>query len=210
MNLYVLLAIEGLAFVLAFGGLSYVRREGLPLRLAFEVLSLTGITLLVGWITRVLPDPILFLAIIYLISMRCRILVDVATFFSNRGNQKLSLSLHEFALRLWPDATTRLVVLTNYAVVLLRAKLYKKAATTLEGVLAKASTVPFGIRYEAAARYNLGVTYRRLGREQASLAQFNKVIDLWPHSLWGTRARAALERRRRQAAEGNGQKSPEE
>ena len=78
-----------------------------------------------------------------------------------------------------------------------------QAIALLKGLLADFEG-GVGPKYEAAARYNLGVAYQRHGDEAKAIVEFNKVIDVMPGSLYSLGAQKALERgKRRQGVPGS-------
>lgn len=185
-----------LFFALIFGGLSLLRHEGLSNQFALEVVILTGLALLLSWGLRVIIHPIFFLIFVYLVSMRARLLVDVANPLSIRNKPQLAESLFRLALRLRPDAAARLIVLINYGVTQLRQGKLKEAIELLEEVLRAKPLGTLGPKYEAACRYNLGLAYLRAGEERKAVREFNEVIDLLPGSLYAVGARTALRKRK--------------
>ncbi len=194
-NPYLILPLISLFFVLVFGGLSLVRREGLSNQFALEVLILTGLVLLLSWGLRVIINPIFFLIFVYLVSMRARLLVDVANPLSIRGKHQIAESLFRLALRLRPDGVARSIVLINYGVTHQRQGKFKEAIEVLEEVLSAKPSGTLGPKYEAACRYNLGLAYLRAGEERKAVREFNEVIDLMPGSLHAVGARTALRKR---------------
>lgn len=202
-NPYLVLPLVACLFILLFGGLSLLRREGLSNQFAFEVLILTGIVLLVSWGTGAPLNPILFLILIYLVSMRSRLLVDLANFLLMRGNWEAAESLYRLALRLKPDMSTRLIVLINYGIMRLRQGNLEEAIAMLREVLAAKPLGRLGLKYEAACRYNLALAYRRSGEEAKAICEFNEVISLLPTSPYALGAKAALERGRKKKAGSN-------
>jgi len=192
---YLILPLISLLFVLVFGGLSLLRHEGLSNQFALEVLIFTGLVLLLSWGLRVIIYPIFFLILLYLISMRARLLVDLANPLSIRGKHQIAESLFRLALRLRPDAVTRLIVLINYGVTYLHQGKFKEAIEILEEVLSPKRLGTLGPKYEAACRYNLGLAYLRAGEEKKAVREFNEVIDLMPDSLHAVGARTALKKR---------------
>ena len=108
MNPHLLILTIGLFFIVVFGGLSLLRREGLSTQFAYEVLGMTVLTALVAYLTNIPVNPLLFLVIIYLILFRGRILTDLASMLSNQGRQKYAINLLQFALKLHPDRSTRI------------------------------------------------------------------------------------------------------
>lgn len=197
MNPYVLLVLVALLFILGFGGLSWLRGEGLPGRFAWEVLGFTGITLLITWAMRVPISPILFLILVYLFTMRARLLVDLGNAFSSRGSYDQALSLFRVALRLDSDAFSQAIARINMGVVWIRQKRFEEAIALLSDVLAHIPHGRGGPKYEAACRYNLGMAYLRTGQGAKAVEQFNEVIRLMPHSLYARSAEAILQRRER-------------
>jgi tetratricopeptide (TPR) repeat protein len=141
--------------------------------------------------------PILFLVFIYLISMRVRLLVDLASLLSGRGRQRDAISLLQLALRLFPDRSARLIVLVNMGIVQLRRQNPQSAQALLESVLEDSKGGGLGIKYEAACRYNLGVALQRQGKEVEAIRCFNETIGTFPNSLYAVAAQRAIEQRRR-------------
>lgn len=190
MNPVLLIVIEGVLFALVFGGLSLVKKEGLSRQFLFEVLVITllGLAVVVAGLDL---NPVLFLAVLYLITMRSRLLVDLGNLLSSRGKHEAALSIYQVALRLRPDAVGRLSALINTGVAYLRQGSPHKAVSTLGETL---NTVPQGFhsKYETACRYNLGLAYRRTGNEKEAIHQFKEVIRLFPASLYAKGAQTAI------------------
>lgn len=198
MNPHLLIAIVGLCYIAVFGGLSMIRREGLSNQFAFEVLGITALVEAGALLTGTTVNPILFLAATYLLSMRARLLVDLANLLSARGRQRDAISLLQTALRLFPDRSTRLIVLVNMGIVQLRRQNPESAQALLESVLEEeAKSGGLGIKYEAACCYNLGLALKRQGKEAEAVRHFNEAIGVFPSSIYGRAAERALEQRRR-------------
>jgi len=195
MNPHLLILLEALLFILVFGGLSVLRKEGLSLQLAVEVLALTGLSIGASLLTGLRLDPIFFLIFLYLIVMRCRILIDLGNLLSGRGYHHGALSVYRLAMRLGPDFPIRFLALISYGAMLVRAGALEEAVRVLEEVLEKGGE-RLHPRHESACHYNLGVAYLRLGQESRAVSEFNQAIEAWPLSLHARLARAALERRR--------------
>lgn len=191
-----LLLLIACLFILTFGGLSYMRREGLSARFALEAVGVT--VLLVGGasLLAVSLNPFLFLILLYLLTMRSRLAVDIANVLAQRGNYGPAFSLYGLALAWWPDAATQLIVLANRGAAELRSGQVEAAIRTLEGVLEPAKRHHLGRNAEAVSRYNLGVAYERRGETTKATQQFHEVVDLAPGSPYARAAAAALERRR--------------
>lgn len=196
MNPHLLIAIIGLSYIVIFGGMSILRREGLSNQFAFEVLGITALVEAGALLTGTMVNPILFLILIYLLSTRARLLVDLANLLSGRGRQRDAIWLLQLALRLYPDQTTRLIVLVNMGIVQLRRQNPASAQALLELVLEEAKGGGLGLKYEAACRYNLGLALQRQGKEAEAVRQFNETIDTFPNSIYSKAAEQALEQRR--------------
>jgi tetratricopeptide (TPR) repeat protein len=203
MNPVLLIAIEGVLFALVFGGLSLVKKERLSRQFLLEVMVITllGLAVVVAGLGL---HPVLFLVVLYLVTMRARILVDLGNLLSSRGKHEAALAIYQLALRLRPDPAGRLSALINSGVAYLRQGSPHKAVSTLRETL---NTVPQGFhsKYETACRYNLGLAYRRTGEEKEAIHQFEEVIRLFPNSLYARGAQTAI----REGSQDNAQQ-PEE
>jgi tetratricopeptide (TPR) repeat protein len=207
MNPHLLILLVALLFILVFGGLPVLRKEEPSLRLAVEVLVFTSLSLGVSLLTGLSLNPVLFLIFLYLIVMRCRLLIDLGNLLSSRGYHQLALSVYRLAMRLEPDFPIRLMALISYGAVLVRMGALEEAIRILEEVLEKGRE-RLQPKHESACHYNLGVAYLRLGRESRAVREFNETIDAWPLSPYAQGAKAALERRRstgRLVSEGTGE-----
>ena len=196
MSLPVLLLIEGFAYVVIFGGLSLLRQERLSLRFAIEATLITlvvsGLTALTGYPTH----PALFLFLVYVLTMRVRLLVDVGNSFAEHKHFDRAEVVYRLAGRLWPDHSSKLIIQLNQAVMSMQRGATDDALAALTGILQKSSEGFLGLRHEAAAHYNLGAAYRRKGLEAQAIREFNAVIDTWPASPYARRAEDALEQGR--------------
>jgi tetratricopeptide (TPR) repeat protein len=138
----------------------------------------------------------LFLIFLYLITMRSRLLVDLANLFSNRGRQRTAVSILQMALRLYPDRPTRLIVLVNIGIIQLRRKSPESAQSLFEMVLEEAEQGGLGLRHRAAVHYNLGVALQKQGKEAQAVAQFKEAANGFPGSPFSRAAEEALKKRR--------------
>jgi tetratricopeptide (TPR) repeat protein len=197
MNSHLLIVTVGLCYVVIFGGISVLRREGLSTQFALEVLGITALVEAGVLLTDSTINPVLFLILIYLLSMRARILVDAANLLSARGRQRDAISLLQLALSLFPDRATRMIVMTNLGIVQLRRQNPESAQALLESVLEEAQGGGLDIKYEAACRYNLGLALQRQDKETEAIRHFNEAIEAFPDSLYSQAAERALEQRRR-------------
>lgn len=195
MNPLMLSLLVALLFILVFGGLPVLKKEGLSLQLAVEVLVLTGLSIGASLLTGLRLDPILFLIFLYLIVMRCRLLIDLGNLLSSRGRHQPALSIYRLAMQLAPDFPIRLTALISYSAVLVRIGALEEAIRILEGVLEKGRE-RLQPKHESACHYNLGVAYLRLGRESRAVREFNETVDAWPLSPYAQYAQTVLEKRR--------------
>ncbi len=196
MNPHLMIAFVGLSYTILFGGMSLLRREGLSNQFAFEVLGFTILVVVIALLTGTTVHPVLFLVAVYLISMRARLLVDVANLLSARGRQRDAITVLDWAMQLYPDRSTRLIIKVNMGIVQLRRQNPESAQTLLESVLEEAEGGGLGIKYEAACHYNLGLALQRQGKEAAAVHQFNETIGTFPSSIYSRAAEQALKRRR--------------
>jgi tetratricopeptide (TPR) repeat protein len=197
MSLPIILLLEGFSYIVLFGAVSLLKREGLSSHFAVEggifTLMVSGLTALTG----IQTHPVLFLVLIYLLTMRVRILVDLGTILATRGQFEQADKLFQLAAKLWPDATNRLILQVNQGTSLLQQKKLDEAIAIFNDVLEQAGQGYLGVKYEAATHYNLGVAYLRKNMDAKASIAFNAVIDTWPASLYARRAEVALEKHRR-------------
>ena len=189
-----LILLVGLLYILGFGTLSFMRRQGLSTRFAVEALIITALFAALSYAAAALANPILFLIILYLVTMRVRLLVDLGNWLTSKGRYEQALNLYRFALRLGPDATSRQIALINRGVTQLRMQEPEAAYITLKEALADEKMRP-GAKYLSAGYYNLGLACRRTGREPEAIHHFNEAIDALPTSIYAHGARQALKER---------------
>jgi tetratricopeptide (TPR) repeat protein len=194
-NPHLLTFVTGLLFILIFGGLPVLRREEPSLQLVAGVLILTALVIAASMLTGVYLHPIIFLILLYVSTMRCRVLIDLGNMLSSWGYHQRALSLYRLSMRLGPDSPALLSALISYGAVLVRVGALDEAVRVLEEVVEKwGEDLP--PKHEAACHYNLGVAHLRMGNESGAIREFNETIDAWPPSPYAQRASAALERRR--------------
>lgn len=186
----------GCLFTLVFGGLGYLRREGLSVQFALEAVGVTAVLVGGSALLGVPIHPLLLLALLYLITMRSRLIVDLANVLASRGKFDLAFRLYKLGLAMWPDEASRLIVLSNRGAAQLRCGQVEGAIATLESVLEVEKRSRLGVKYEAACRYNLGYAYEKTGKDAQAVAQYNEAVDLLPGSVYGKAAAAALKRRK--------------
>ncbi len=192
MSLPTLIILIGLAYVVLFGGLSLLRREGLSSRFAIEAMAITLLISGLAAFASLQIHPIFFLVILYLLTMRVRLLVDIGNFFAQRGQFDRANRIYLLAERAWPDQTGQLVVQVNRATALLQNGSLDQAILVFTEVLQKASHGYLGVKYEAASHYNLGVAYREKDMETQAKREFKAVLETWPASQYAHRAELAL------------------
>ena len=178
-----------------------MRRQGLSTRFAIEGVIVATIGALLP-LASVPVSPVVFLIVIYLTTMRVRLLVDLGNWFASRGRYSQALDLYRFCLRLGPDIVSSQIALINRGVIQLRMQEPEAAYLTLKDALADEELRP-GAKYLAAGYYNLGLACRRTGREAEAIRHFNEAIDSLPTSIYAHGARQALKERKTPAETNN-------
>jgi tetratricopeptide (TPR) repeat protein len=196
MSQYLLMGLIGLLYIVVFGGMALLRREGLSIRFASESICLTAIAVILVWLTPIQIHPVWFLLLLYIITLRVRILVDLANVFARRGNYVQAERIYDFASHLWPDQTSDLIIKVNHAILLLQKNQLNESISLFTEVLSPANQGYLGVKYEAAAHFNLGVAYLRINNNSMATEEFNSVLDTWPASRYAQRAQQALESQR--------------
>jgi tetratricopeptide (TPR) repeat protein len=191
----------GALYLAGFTGLSVLRRQRPSLRFLVEGGILTGAAVALCLLVAP-PHPILFLVVLYLATMRVRLLVDLANLLAGRRRFRAAMGTLDFALRLAPDPASRQVALINRGVTQLRMGEPQAAYFTLQGVLLKESLTP-AARYQAAGFYNLGVACERTGRPLEAEQCYRKAIEALPGSIYALGADKALKRAASQAPGGS-------
>ena len=186
----------GFLFILIFGALGFLRREGLSVQFALEAVGVTAILLGGSGLLGIPIHPVLLVVLLYLITMRSRLIVDLANVLAGREKYTVAFRLYRLAMALWPDEASRLIVQTNTATALLRRGQIEEAIALLQGVLEIEKRPRLGVKYEAACRYNLAYAYEKTGQDAQAVAQYNETIDVLPGSVYGKAAQAALKRRK--------------
>jgi TolA-binding protein len=87
-----------------------------------------------------------------------------------------------------------LIIDVNRAIMLLQENVLDEAIQLFTEILNQTEKGYLGVKYEAAAHFNLGVAYLRYGSPAKATIEFNSVIDTWPGSLYAQRAQQALDR----------------
>jgi tetratricopeptide (TPR) repeat protein len=179
----------GLGYVAVFGLMFWLRREGFQLRFTLEGLAITVLGTVMAFYG--LIGPILFLIVLYLLTMRARVLADAGNFLSNNGHFREALLMFHLGERAWPDQIGRFLLEVDKGVTLFRMGSIKKAIDALESAL-ESSSVEVPTKHLAACHYNLGIAYRKAGEEEASRKHFLTVLDMDPDSIYAIGARTGL------------------
>ncbi len=182
----------GALFLGAFTGLYALRRQPLPLRFLLEGGILTAAAAALCLFGPAV-HPILFLVIIYVVTMRVRILVDLGNLLASRKHFRAALAAVAFALRLGPDPAGRQLALINRGVTQLRMGEPQSAYSTLTDVL-RGDRVKLSPHDRAAGLYNLGVACERGGRLAEAERSFRMAIETMPGSIYALGADKALKR----------------
>jgi tetratricopeptide (TPR) repeat protein len=194
---YLIIALIGLLYILFFGLLSYFRREGVSMRFIIEALIVTALATAATWATGWDLNPAIFVIVLYLITMRVRILVDLGNLLARRKDYAMAERVYGLAERLWPDEPGRLLVKLNRGVMAVFRADTGLAIAALQEVLAASGGGFMSAKSTAACHYNLGVAYLREGHDAQATLEFNRVLEDWPMTEYARYARIALERRRR-------------
>ncbi len=188
----------GLLYVLAFAGLSRLRRERFSMQFAAESLCITYIAYAAVRWGGVSLHPVYFLVLLYFLTMRVRLLVEAGNLLSGWERYRQALVVYRLALRLFPDKTSRLITIINIAATWLKLKAPGKAVEALEpereGIRRR-----LGPKYRAGSTYNLGMAYRRCGRFDEALRAFREAEDAFPLSKYALLAGKAVEETRKEA-----------
>lgn len=193
------LVLSACLYILASGGLALVRREGLSLQFAIESAAVAAMLIGGSWLLGLRLSPVVLLIGLYLVTMRCRLTVDLANLLATWRRYGPAFRLYRLALAWWPDAPSLGIVLTNRGVAELHAGQVDDAIHTFESLLVPGGQSPLsrlGTKYEAACRYNLGLAYEQKGEEARALQEYYQVADLLPGSVYAHAAESAIRRRR--------------
>jgi hypothetical protein len=195
-SLPLLLIFVGFAYVILFGGIALLRREDLSAQFAIEAVVITLIFSGLARFAGVAIHPVLFLFVVYLITMRVRLIVDVGTIFAKRRQLVLAERLFALAMGLWPDQPGRLTVCINQGVARLQSGDLDGATSIFQEILQSINHSRTGAKLEAAAHYNLGVAYLRQHKDAQATVEFNIVVDSWPETEYARHASVNLEKHR--------------
>lgn len=196
MSLHIMIGLIGLFYIVIFGGMGLLRREGLSIRFAVEAVCITALALILVVLTPIQIHPILFLLLLYVITLRVRLIVDLANSFARRGRYAQAQGIYNVAYHVWPDQTSKLIIMVNQATLYLHENKLNESIALFKDVLDQKNQSSLGVKYEAAAHFNLGVAYLRSNNNSLASIEFNAAIDTWPVSVYAHRAQQTLERLR--------------
>jgi len=131
-NPYLVLLLIALLYILAAGGLSALRREGSSFQFAVEVIVVAGLLVIFSLVTGQVIHPVPFLIVIYLLTMRARLMVDLGNLLARRGHHQPATNVYNLALKLKPDGLSRQIVMLNQAVHQLQQGQLAQATAMLE------------------------------------------------------------------------------
>jgi len=188
MSMPLLILLFGFLYALLVGLLSFLRREGLSAQFAIESILITLIFSALAAFTSIVVHPVLFLIIIYLITMHVRLLVDVSNSVAKRSNFKMAENIYNLATRIWPDRAGRLIVDINRGTLCLQKGDLDGSIEAFKAILEMTDQGHLGAKYEAAAHFNLGQAYRRKDLEAQAIVEFNNVLETWPASEYAHHA----------------------
>lgn len=189
-----LVPLVGVLYAGFFSALSYMRQEGTSPRFVAESLVVTAGLTAGAIFTGASLYPVVALVVLYVATMRCRLALDLANNLARRGPSPTVERLYTLANSLLPDNLTRTLIGINHGTARLLHGEPAQAQTLIEDAL-RGFDGRIPPKYEASARYNLGVAYRRQGQEDQARREFQKVIDLVPeNTTYHVRAQRALER----------------
>ncbi len=196
-HLIVPLLIVCFSYIVFFGLLSKFRRERLSVQFAFEALAFTAILAGLVWMTNFSLHPAINLFLLYIVTMRVRLLTELGTFFARRNQFEWARFLFDIAQHAFPDPSASVILKMNRAVLLIKQNLLNEGIELLEGLLKGEEAAYLGAKYEAAAHYNLGVAYLKAHKDALAVVELNKTIETMPLSEYAVRAERALKQKQK-------------
>ncbi|GAB4470822.1 MAG: hypothetical protein Kow0088_04040 [Anaerolineales bacterium] len=197
LNLIVPSLIVCFSYIVFFGLITKLRRETLSLQFALEALTFTLILVGVVWTTRFSLHPAINLFLLYLVTMRVRLLTEVGTFFARRNQFQQATKIYAIAQRAFPDPSSLVLLRLNQATALIKQANISDAIAVLEDLLKGEKAGYLGTKYETAAHYNLGVAYLKADKRALATIELNKAIEAMPLSEYAVRAEKILGEQRR-------------
>ncbi|MDH7488559.1 MAG: tetratricopeptide repeat protein [Anaerolineae bacterium] len=195
-----LVLLMALLYIVVFGGLGLLRREPLSLRFAVESLAFTALIYGIYWVSGFLMSPVLFVLLLYVITMRAQILVDAGNLVARMGKWDLARSLYGLGERLSVSDPSRWAARINTGACFLKEGRLEEAVQSLAALVGNADRGNLPPKHEAACRYNLGLALMRSGKCAEAVHQLNEVIELLPGSVYAIGASAELKRYRQKTS----------
>ncbi len=189
-----------LLYIVLFGGLGLLRREPLSLRFAVEGLLFTALIYAIYWASGYLMSPVLFIILLYIVTMRAQVLVDAGNMVARMGKWNLARRLYSLGERLSVSDPSRWAARINTGACFLKEGRLEEAIRALTALVGNADKGNLPPKHEAACRYNLGLALMRSGQCAEAVHQLNEVIELLPGSLYAIGASAELKRYRKSVA----------
>jgi tetratricopeptide (TPR) repeat protein len=190
------LLLTGVLFIVLFGLLSLVRREGVSRRFFFESAVVTAVFVLLSLLGVLSVHPVVFLIVVYLITMRVRLVIDLGGALARRGRVAGAGRAFKAASMLGPDRAGALLVRLNQGACALADKRPAEAIPLFQDIMEKADAARLGAKYRAACRYNLGIALWRENRAAEAAQELEAAQDAWPASTYARRAENALKKLR--------------
>lgn len=191
----------GLLYVVLFGGLSLLRREPLSLRFAVESLAFTALVYVIYWVSGFMLHPVFFVVLLYLLTMRAQLLIDLGNMAARTGRWSLARRLYAAGEAIAMGDPSRWAARINCGACFLKEGRLEDAIQTLTSLIGNANKGNLSPKHEAACRYNLGLALMRSGRAAEAVHQLNEVVELLPGSVYAVGASAELKRYRKASAE---------
>lgn len=191
MDTLFLLLFGGLSYILVFGGLLVLRHEVLSIRFALETLILIALVGCLSFLTGAAVHPLLFFGLLFLVTLRIRLLVDLGGFLSDRGHLQAAERIYRLASYLAPDPAGQLSIRLHQGCARLQLGFLEEAIEIFDSILLPGRGFK-GTSFEAACHYNLGLAYQRKGMGMLAIREFKLILDTWPVSKYADNASAAL------------------
>jgi tetratricopeptide (TPR) repeat protein len=191
---FLVIPFVGALYTVLFGLLPAIRHEGVSARFLLESLAITAVASIPGILGAFAVHPAVFVILLYLVTMRVRLLVDLGSSLARRGRVEQARSAYALAARLWPDPAGALMVMVNQGACSLRQGQPEDAIAKLEMALQKAPGARLGVKYLAVCHYNLALAFWRTDRRSRAESEFEAVTEVWPLSPYAKRAEEMLAR----------------
>lgn len=186
-----ILLLVGLAYALVFHTLQYIRREGYSPQFTLEVVVLTLVAVGLSVLRIAQVDPVLLVIVLYLVTMRVRLLVDLANLVARSHRFELAGRIYGLAWQLLPGSFGQTVIAANQGAIMVWQEQLPEAIRVLEEALEDSAARP---KFAAAIHYNLGVAYRKQGESLQAVKHLHAAIDALPNSIHAQRAQGLLRR----------------